>query len=51
MDNPWLMQELIGLNPNWFGETRLFKSKKLYISLKISLSKIFPQIGSNETKQ
>ena len=28
-------------SPDWFGETRLFSSKKLKISLKISLSKIF----------
>ena len=37
MDNSRLMQE----SPDWFGETRLFSSKKLKISLKISLSKIF----------
>ena len=37
MDNSRLMQE----SPDWFGETRLFSSKKLKISLKISLSNIF----------
>ena len=43
------MQESSGLNADWFGETRLCSSKNISIPLKISLSKIFPQIGSNET--
>ena len=48
MDNGWLVQESPGLNPDWFSERR-FSSKTLNISLKINLSKISPQIGSNET--
>ena len=61
IDNSWLMQESPGLKPDWFGEIRLkpdwfgeirlFSSKKLNSSSKISLSKIFPHIGSNETGQ
>ena len=43
------MQESPGLNPDWFGEIRLFSSKKFDSSFKIRLSKIFPHIGSNET--
>ena len=46
--NNWLMQESLGLKPDWFGEIRLFSSKKLNTSLKIVLSKNFPYIGSNE---
>ena len=49
MDNNWLMEESPGLNTDWFSEIRFFSSKKLNISLKINLSKISPQIGSNET--
>ena len=45
IDNSWLMQESPGLNPDWFGEIRLFSGKKLISSLKISLSRIFPNIG------
>ena len=48
MDNGWLMQKFPGLSPDWFGETRLSSSKKLNISLEISLSKISPQIGGNK---
>lgn len=51
MDNSWLMQEFLGLNPNWFGDTRIFWSKKLNLLLKICLSKFFAQIGSNETRR
>lgn len=43
------MQESAGLNPDSFGKIRLFLIKKLNSSLKISLSKIFPHIGNNET--
>ena len=45
IDNSWLMQESPGLNPDWFGDIRLFSGKKLVSSLKISLSRIFPNIG------
>ena len=43
------MQESPDLNPDWIGEIRLFSTKKLNSSLKMSLSKIFRHIGSNET--
>ena len=43
------MQGSPGLNPDRFDETRLLSSKKLNISLKISLSNTFPQVGINET--
>ena len=51
MANRWLMQESPGLNPGWFGKTRLFSSKAQNILLKINLSKTFPQIGSNEMRR
>ena len=49
IDNSRLMQECSSLTPDWFGEIRLFLSKKSNSSLKISLSKIFPDVGGNET--
>ena len=51
IDNSWLMQEPPDLKSDWLSKIRLFSSKKLNSSLKISLSKIFPHIGSNETGQ
>ena len=44
-----MIHESPGLNPDWFGEIRLLEVKDLNISLKISLSKILPQIGRRET--
>ena len=49
VDDNWLMQESLGLKPDWFGEIRLFSSKKLSTSLKIVLSKNSPYIGNNKT--
>ena len=40
-----------GWNLDWFAETRLLEIKNLNISLKTSLSKILPQIGSKETRR
>ena len=51
IDNSWLLQESPDLNPDWSRKIRLFSSKKSTSSLKISLSKIFRHIGSNETGQ
>ena len=47
--NNWLIHKSLGLKPDWFGEIKLLEIKILSLSLKISLSKIFPQIGSTET--
>ena len=49
IDKSWLIQESPGLKPDWFEEMKLFSIRNLDISLNISLSSIFPQIGSNET--
>ena len=49
VDDNWLMQESLGLKPDWFGEIRLFSSKKLSTSLKIVLSKNSAYIGKNKT--
>ena len=51
------MQESLSLNRDWFGETGLFSSKKTFQKkhfihfISISLSKLFSQVGSNETEQ
>ena len=37
------------LKPDWFDEISLFSIKKLNILLNINLSRIFPQIGNNDT--
>ena len=44
----WLRQESPGLNPDWFGEIKLFLVKKVNISLQMRRSKILLQIGSKE---
>ena len=51
VDKNWLIQESLGLKPDWFEEINLFSTRDLNISLNISHSSIFPQIGSNETGQ
>ena len=51
IDKRWVIQESPGLKPDWFEEIKLFSIRNLNISLNISLSNIFPQIGSNETGQ
>ena len=38
-----------GLKPDWLDETRSFSIKKLDILLDFSCSRIFPQIGGNDT--
>ena len=44
----WFMLEFSILNPEWLGEISLFSINNLNISLKISFSKFFPQIGSRD---
>ena len=44
----WLMQESLGLNSDWFDETRLLSSKKLHISLKLVFQRFFHKLGTNE---
>ena len=49
IDKNWLIHESAGLTFDWFGEIGLLEVKNLKISLKISLSKILPQMGRRET--
>ena len=44
------MQESLGLKPDWIIVIGFLSRKNLNISLRISLSKILPQIGGNETE-
>ena len=44
-----LMKALDILKPDWFGELRFLQIKNLNILLKISFSKILPQIVTKET--
>ena len=44
----WLMQESLGLNSDWFDETRLLSSKKLHISLKLVFQRFFHKLRTNE---
>ena len=45
----WLIQESLGLKPNWLEEISLFSIKIWNISLNINLSRIFQHIGSSDT--
>ena len=49
INKTWLIQESSGLKPDWFEEIKLFSLRNLNISLNISHSNIFLQIGSNKT--
>ena len=49
MGSSWLSQESPGLKPDWFDRISSFSMKNLNISSKINRSRIFPQIGSNDT--
>ena len=50
-DNSWLMQESPHLKSDWLEEMSLFSIKNSDISLNINLSRIFPQIGSSDTRR
>ena len=45
-DNSWLIKESPGWKRDWFSKMSLLADKKLNISLKVCLSKILSQIGS-----
>ena len=49
MDYSWFMQESPGLKPDWFDQINPFSVKNLNISLNINGSRVFLQIGSNDT--
>ena len=48
MDSNWIMQEYLGLNPDWFNYIYPLSVKNLNALLHSNPSKIFPQIASNE---
>ena len=50
IDNNWLIQESPGLKPDWLKEISLFPRKNFKISLSTNLSRIFPHIGSSDTR-
>ena len=47
VDKIWLIQESLGLKPDWFEETKLFKIKNLSISLNIRV--FFRKLMSKKT--
>ena len=49
MGTSGVTQESPGLEPDWFDEIRSSSVNNLNISLNINLSRIFPQIGSDDT--
>ena len=49
IDKSWLIHKTPSFRPDWFEEIILFYVRNLNILLNMSLSSVFPQIGSNET--
>ena len=51
IDKSWVIQESPDLKPDWFEKIKLFSKRNLNVPLNISVSSIFPRIGSNETRR
>ena len=49
MDSNWFTQESLARKPDWWADGSFYFSRYSNKEIKISLSNIFPQIGSKET--